>query len=240
MRRLDHLLICCIAILRILLQILLIDHLLLAQIVRVRRGLVRNWALHWRLRLPRVLLSCRFLGSMLIRRLLSLLHALEPLVHQRVSHDEGTPLLVLELLLQQVEALHIRILFLLFPILLFARRAAILLFTGRCISMLAGWTWVLLLKSVQMAEHWIYAGHQVLLLRVVGLCLLNGVRSIPLLLASLQPACTSRNILCVFLSSQSLQGLVQILQLLILLFSQLGIVFLTPVWMLLRERLLPA
>ncbi len=236
-RRLDHLLISSIGIF----HILLINHLLFRQIVRVRRRLVGRWALHWRLLVPGVLLSrLRVLATMLSSILLSLLDALEPLIHQRVSHDEGTPLLVLKLLLQQVKAsiIIVVILFILFLILLFARCATAFLLLAGCL--LTGWSLVLLLKSVQMAEHWIHAGHQVLLLRVAGLRLLNGVCGIPLLLASLQPARASRNILCVLLSSQSLQGLVQILELLILLFSQLGVVFLTPVCVLLRERLLAA
>lgn len=135
--------------------------------------------------------------------------ALEALVDERVAHDEGTPLLILELLLHQV---HGWCLFLVFLLVLLLCGGVILL--GRL-----DWC-VELLQALQVIQHRIDSRHHVLraMSELILLCVVSRVLR---LLSALHASRTARHILCVLLSRQPLQGLIQILKLLVLLLPQL-------------------
>lgn len=77
---------------------------------------------------------------------------------------------------------------------------------------------VVLLESMQVAQHRIDSGHHILgvvrVLRLIGICC-----GVSLLLAALHAAGAAGDVLGVFLSSEPLQCLVQIFELLVLFLS---------------------
>jgi len=138
------------------------------------------------------------------------------LIYEWITHDESVSLLAFVLLLHKVHGLSLLFLLLLLLLLGVVGVLALPLGCGGVVGDLLGG--VVFLKSVQVVQHRIDSGDHILGIVSVLWLICVGC-SIPLLLATLHATSTTRDILCIFFSSQPLQRLIQILKLFILFLS---------------------
>lgn len=168
------------------------------------------------------MLSDRSPIGLLLRRLLGLtrilgrlLNTLQPLVNQRITHNQCTSLLTLQFLLHQIHALHL--LLLLLAVLFLLKVAVLLVLRHAAVLSLE------FVESLKLTEHWINACNHVL---VVSKCirLIGNVSVISVLFATLETAGTSWHVLGVLLPREALKRLVEVFKLLVLLFTKLRII----------------